>query len=60
MMPTEKQLSFIEDICEVLEIDNPNCQTKEQASEWISEHIEEYNEAYKYMLSIYPYHTWEY
>lgn len=44
MKPTEKQLFFINRICEILNIDNPNCQTKEEASEWISDNVEEYNE----------------
>ena len=43
MRPTQKQLDFIEDIREKLELDDPNCQTIEEASKWIAEHIDEYN-----------------
>lgn len=45
MKPTQRQLDFIEDICEKLELDNPNCQTIEEASKWIADHIDDYNEA---------------
>ena len=43
MKPTKKQLSFISEICDVLEIDNPNCKTIEEASDWIGEHLSLYN-----------------
>ena len=43
MKPTDKQLNFIKEICAVLEIKNPNCKTKQEASTWISNHIDSYN-----------------
>ena len=45
MEPTEKQLKFIEDICDELDIDNPHCSTKQEASEWIHDHIDEFHKS---------------
>lgn len=54
MKPTEKQLSFINHICEVLEIETPNCETKEQAKDFISNHIQEYKQQ-----AIWKFYCWE-
>ena len=42
---TQKQAKFIVAICKTLKIDNPNLTTKQEAQQWISNHIDEYNEA---------------
>lgn len=42
--PTKAQLLFIEDICETLGEETPNCFTKRDASIWIAAHIKDYNE----------------
>ena len=39
---TEKQSQYIEFMCKILECDNPNCKTLEEAKKWISENQEEY------------------
>jgi hypothetical protein len=44
MEPTEKQLKFISVIYKTLDIDDPNCQTKQEATKWISDHINEFRE----------------
>ena len=54
MKPTEKQLNFIEEICYVLDLDEPQNLTKEEASKWISEHIDEYR-----MASNDAFYNWE-
>lgn len=54
MKPTEKQLSFIKYICSVLDIETPNCETKEQARDFISSHIEKYKQE-----AIYKFICWE-
>lgn len=43
--PTEKQLSFIKGMCELLDIPNPDCKTKEEARNFISSNIDLYNRA---------------
>ena len=40
--PTERQLAFIKEMCEVLDMDNPDPKTKQDASNFISENIENY------------------
>lgn len=40
--PTDKQLSFIQGICECLDISNPHCSSKDEARQFISDHIREY------------------
>ena len=52
---TDKQKKFIEDICEVLHIDFDDCRnfTKSEASEFISDNIEEYNFACEEMREAY-------
>lgn len=50
MAPSEKQLLFIESICEMLELDDPKCQTKAEAHEWIGKHIDDYNKATKEII----------
>ena len=40
--PTEKQLSFIQGICECLDIPNPHCTSKDGARQFISDHVREY------------------
>ena len=42
---TQKQAKFIVAICKELKIDNPKITTKKEAQQWISNHIDEYNEA---------------
>lgn len=42
MSSTEKQIDFIEIMCNKLDIDNPNCKTKEEAQKWISEHYSDF------------------
>lgn len=42
---TERQLKFIEEICDVLDIPNPHAKTKAEASLFISENIAEYRYA---------------
>ena len=42
MNPTEKQLKFIEEICDVLDLENPNCQTRQETYLFIHDNIEEY------------------
>ena len=44
MIITEKQANFIEDICRVLSIPNPEISTKYEAQVWISKHIKEYRD----------------
>ena len=44
MIVTVKQANFIEDICKVLSIPNPEISRKDEAQSWISHHIDEYNE----------------
>ena len=44
---TDKQKRFITEICEVLDLCEPTSLTKQQASEFISKHIEEYNKAFE-------------
>lgn len=51
---TKKQINFIEQICKVLDIENPNCKTKEDAQKWISEHINEYKKELPYCF-----YNWE-
>lgn len=41
---TSKQLKFIEEICEVLDLENPNCKTKKEACQFIKENIDEYKD----------------
>ena len=37
-LPTEKkQNQYIDFMCKILECDNPNCKTLEEARNWISE-----------------------
>lgn len=40
--PTEKQLSFIQGICECLDIPNPQCTSKDEARQFISSHVRDY------------------
>lgn len=40
--PTDKQLSFIKGICECLDIPNPQCSSKDEARQFISDHVREY------------------
>ena len=39
---TEKQLNFIKGICDCLDIPNPQCTTKEEARQFISAHVRDY------------------
>lgn len=41
---TQKQANFIVAICRTLRILNPKIETKKEAQQWISDHIDEYNE----------------
>ncbi len=47
MKPTSKQIDFIKDICEVLGLKEPTCETIQEASSWIQEHLDDYNSAVK-------------
>lgn len=48
LSPTEKQIDFVEIMCDVLKItDFPYCSkqfTRKAFSDWISAHVKEYNE----------------
>ena len=39
---TEKQLSFIQGICDCLDIPNPHCSSKDEARQFISTHVHDY------------------
>ena len=41
---TQKQAKFIVAICRTLKIEIPKIGTKKEAQQWISDHIDEYNE----------------
>ena len=45
MKPTDKQISFIKDICGKLNLKEPDCKTVREASFWIQSHLDAYNEA---------------
>ena len=51
---TNKQMSFIELICAVCDLERPTELTKEQATKFIQDHIEEYE-----TLSISYFYNWE-
>lgn len=42
LSPTKKQLDFINIICLVLDIDKPKINSRDEAKDFISNHIEEY------------------
>lgn len=46
MKPTQKQLDYIEIICERLEgLEKPTIETKEQAQEWLKKYVPIYRQA---------------
>lgn len=55
MAPTSKQLNFIKEICSELDLPNPKCKTIQEASNWISNHIDSYNSA----MALHRYDHWE-
>lgn len=54
MTITTKQIKLINDICSMLGLKNPNIQTKEDASKFISKYIERYKE-----LCAVEYYNWK-
>ncbi len=55
MKPTKKQLDFIDDICVELNLAKPNCKTIQEASNWISNHLNSYN----FAMEMRRYDGWE-
>ena len=55
MKPTKKQLDFIDDICLELKLQKPNCKTIQEASDWISNHLDRYN----FAMAMHRYDGWE-
>lgn len=48
-LPSNKQLNFIDIICNVLELPKPRCLNMTEAKNWISEHIDDYYQQIEYI-----------